>query len=348
MYKGAIIGFGGMARMHFNVVGIMEDMAYTGVYDVAEKANRDAAEAGLTVYESAEALLQDASVNFVLVATPNCYHKDYVIAALRAGKAVICEKPVTMNAKELEEIMAVQKETGASFTIHQNRRWDKDYCMVKKAIDDGMIGKPYYIESRVQGSRGIPGDWRCVKEAGGGMMLDWGVHLIDQMLQMVQSPVVELYAIVLEERFESDDNFKLLLTFENGVTAQIQVDTNCFISLPRWHVSGLDGTLVVEDWSCNGKIVVPSKTETVSFDEYLVVTTAGTTRTMAPRPPESMDTLPLPEVSPEWSDYYKNFFAHLDKNEPLLVTPEQALRVMKIMDYAFESSKEGKAIRCKL
>jgi len=350
MYKGAIIGFGGMAQMHQQTAGNgkAENVLYTGAYDINAERNELAASKGLKAYSSAQEIFDDSEVDFVLIATPNDYHKDYAIKALRAGKNVICEKPVTMNRHELEEIIKVRNETGKLFTVHQNRRWDRDFVIVKKAVEDGMIGKPYYIDSRVQGSRGIPGDWRCVKEAGGGMLLDWGVHLIDQVLQLVDSPVVSVYSIMLKTRYEVDDNFKLILTFENGTTSQIQVDTNCFISLPRWHVSGMSGTLQIDDWDCGGRIIVPSKTETVNFDEYIVVTSAGTTRTMAPRPPETMDTLPLPEVNPEWIEYYVNFANALSGKEKLLVTAEQALRVMTVIDYTFESSDTGKVIECRI
>ena len=334
--------------MHEQQSRKLDNLSYKGVYDVDEKQNISARSLGLMVYSSAEELLADSEIDFVLIATPNCFHMDYSIKALKAGKHVICEKPVTMNRFELEKIIEAKEKYGKVFTVHQNRRWDKDYCTVKKALEDDMIGKPYYIESRVQGSRGIPGDWRCVREAGGGMLFDWGIHLIDQMLDLVDSKVTEIYAILLETRYDVDDNFKLLLTFENGVTAQIQVDTNCFISLPRWHISAMEGTLVVNNWECEGKIVVPSKTETVSFDEYIVVTSAGTTKTMAPRPPETMDTIELPSVDPQWIDYYKNFASHLEGKADLTVTPEQALRVMTVIDLTFESSKTKSAIKCSI
>lgn len=69
--------------------------------------------------------------------------------------------------------------------VHQNRRWDPDFLTVKKMYDKNALGKFCRIESRVQGANGIPGDWRKFEEKGGGMMLDWGVHLIDQMVYML-------------------------------------------------------------------------------------------------------------------------------------------------------------------
>ena len=70
------------------------------------------------------------------------------------------------------------------FTVHQNRRWDNDYRMVKKFIETNELGRIFAIDSKVYGSRGIPGDWRREKQHGGGMVLDWGVHLLDQVLML--------------------------------------------------------------------------------------------------------------------------------------------------------------------
>ena len=349
MLNGAIIGYGGMAQWHYGATQKLEGISYTGVYDTADNRNGLAREAGLKVYNSPEEIYGDAAIDFILVATPNDYHKEYIINSLKAGKHVISEKPVTMNAGELIEAMAVAKETGKIFTVHQNRRWDEDYCTVKKAVRDNLIGKPYYYESRVQGSRGMYGDWRTVKEAGGGIMLDWGVHLIDQLLDLIDGKVVSVFAHMLSVKYKDiDDNFKLLMRFEDGTSAMVEVDTNCFIGLPRWHVSGIDGTLVVDDFQGNGKYVKAAEGVELKFDEFIIKTTAGTTRTMAPRPPESLETFTLPKVSPEWTEYYENFISHLNGSEPLLVTAEQALRVMKIMDMAFESERIGKSIECSI
>ena len=79
---------------------------------------------------------------------------------MKAGKHVISEKPVTMSCAELEEVRAVSEKTGKVFTVHQNRRMDKDFLIVKKAFADGVLGNVFSIESRVQGARGVPEGWR--------------------------------------------------------------------------------------------------------------------------------------------------------------------------------------------
>ena len=169
----AIIGYGGMGGWHHqNVSERIPAIHVKGAYDIRQEALDKAVHNGLYAYSSVEELLADPELDLVTVATPNNFHKDLVIRCLRAGKNVISEKPVAMNAPELEEMMAAAKESGKVFSVHQNRRWDKDYAIVKKALQSGVIGEPYFIESRVQGSRGPLFGWRGYKIDGGGMLLD--------------------------------------------------------------------------------------------------------------------------------------------------------------------------------
>jgi predicted dehydrogenase len=330
---------------HENIQSKVKEITVKGAFDIQEEARDKAREKGLYAYESADELLADPQIDLVTIAVPNDFHKNYAIRALRAGKNVVCEKPVTLNSKELEEIIAVSKETGKLFSVHQNRRWDKDYRIVKKLIDEGTIGKPYYIESRVEGSRRALHGWRGHKINGGGMLLDWGVHLLDQAMMLIDSPVVSVFAHMQSIYCtEVDDNFKGMIRFENGVNYLIEVATNCFINLPRWHVSAKDGTVVVEDWACNGRVVTCDTGAKMEWADDIVYTEAGPTRTMAPRPPETTIQSPLPDVHTDWTEYYQNIAATLDGKATLLVKPEQALRVMKVIDALFESDAKGAGV----
>ena len=340
-----IVGYGGMAQWHHNQINTIDSLKVIACYDINPEKVALSACKGLKPYNSLEDLLADGNVDIVLVCTPNNFHKEISIKALKAGKHVICEKPVTMNADDLTKVIFVAESEKRVFSVHQNRRWDKDFRTIKKAIEDNSIGKPFYIESRVQGSRGIPGDWRCVKVAGGGMLYDWGIHLLDQIMWLIDSPVVEVYAHLLSVKFsEVDDNFKLILKFKNGISALIEVDTYTFINLPRWHISGDAGTLVINDWDCSGKIMKANMVE-FKWEDGIVYTSAGPTKTMAPRPIETITKEKLPQVTSDCRDYYSNFAKAVQGEESLIVTPQQALRVMKVIDAAFYSSEHGVCVK---
>lgn len=349
MRKVGIVGFGGMGGYHCSQIceKLSEYLEVKGVFDVRKERMDYASSLGLVTYDSLEALLADEEISIVTIATPNNFHKNIAIDAMRAGKNVVCEKPVTMNAAELEEIIAVSDETGKVFTVHQNRRWDKDYCIIKKIFDDGIIGKPYMIESRVQGSKRVLQGWRGAKVNGGGMVLDWGIHILDQVMWMDKSKVKEVYADLYNiYSKEVDDNFKALIRFESGLSAMLQVDTNCFINQARWHVTAEDGTAIINDWSCKGRIIKLSDEKDLGWDDEIIYTEAGPTRTMAPRPRETTSELELPEVQTDWTDYYKNVIAAIDGSEELIVKPEEALRVMKVIEKIFESGACGKSVSC--
>lgn len=346
-----IIGFGGMGKYHTNEIRKHVDrLRVKGAYDINEEREQLAKEMGLCVYDSAEALVADEEIDIVLVATPNNWHRHYVEMALRAGKHVICEKPVMMNSAELEAVTETARASGKIFTVHQNRRWDRDYLLVKRELASGMLGKPFFIESRVQGARGIPGDWRCTKVAGGGMMLDWGVHLIDQMLTLFDSPVTEVYAQVLNVKYQNpendvDDNLKILLRFQNGVCAQIEVGTYNLLALPRWYVCGDRGTMKIEDWGSGADILYAKDVE-MQWENSIVYTAAGPTRTMAPRPQETVEEIHV-DIDENRSAhlYYDNVIDAIEGTAALIVTPEQAMRSMKVMEAAFRSSAEGICIK---
>ncbi len=342
--KTAIIGFGGMGSYHARQIKGISSLKVVGVYDIKPERIQQAVDEGYKGYATLEECLSDET-ELVIIAAPNNFHKELAIKAMKSGKHVICEKPVMMNSEELQEVLEVARLEKKIFTVHQNRRWDRDFVTVKEALGRKLIGEPFYIESRVQGSKGIPGDWRCVKEAGGGMLLDWGVHLLDQILWLVESSVTEIYAHLLSVKFEGiDDNFKVMLKFKNNLSALIEVDTYTFIPLPRWHVSTDTGTLVIHDWDCNGKILKANQVE-FKWEESIVYTSAGPTKTMAPRPVETIDEVSLPQVNPDCRDYYDNVAKAIRGEEEPIVTHKQMLRVMRIIDAIFESAQKGVCIK---
>lgn len=346
----AIIGFGGMGGWHAdNVSSKIEEIKVKGVYDIREDAKEKAKQKGYIVYNTIDELLHDEEIDLVTIATPNDSHKDYSIMCLRAGKNVVCEKPVTMNVAELEEIIKVSKECNKVFSIHQNRRWDKDYVIVKKLLKEGNIGTPYFIESRVQGSRRAMHGWRGHKPNGGGMVLDWGVHLLDQFLDLIDSKVVSVTSHLFNlYSDEVEDNIKILLRFENGVSCMCEMSTNCLINNPRWHISCTDGTVMIEDFKCNGKVVQLNTDAKMEWSDDIVYTEAGPTRTMAPRPVLTTTVQELPEVETSWTDYYINIAKVIDGEADLIVKPEEALRVMKVIEQVFLSQEKGCGVSCNI
>ncbi len=339
-----IIGYGGMGGWHVDKLKTLPEPELAGVWDIREVRRDLARERGLFVYESLEALLADVTVDMVLIATPNDCHKPLAIQAMEAGKHVVCEKPVTVSSQDLQEMIEASQRTGKFLTVHQNRRWDKDFLVVKKILEEGTLGPVFRIESRVQGAHGIPGDWRALPEHGGGMILDWGVHLLDQALLLYpEAKLNTVYASVSNvTNTLVDDGFFTELAFDNGVHMWVEVGTSNFIELPRWVVEGTDGTAVIEDFKRNGKIVCAHGED--DKDVVPVVTAAGLTKTMAPRRPETIRTLPLPEVESDVRDFYRNVVAHLNGEADRLIKLPQVARVMRLMEAIKKSAATGQVV----
>ena len=341
--KVAVIGYGGMGGWHCEHLQNSDVAELAGIYDIKEERRELARSRGIRAYESFEEVLADPEVDILTLAIPNDCHKEDAILGLRAGKNVISEKPVTLSSADLQEMIDAANETGKLFTVHQNRRWDADFLSMKEIYESGSLGPVFNIESRVHGSRGIPGDWRQLPEHGGGMMLDWGVHLIDQILQMIPEKIRTVYAVMDHVTNELvDDGFKLDIRFDSGLLVRVEVGTSNFINLPRWYMQGRDGTAIIYDWDLSGKIVRCENWD--EKDVVPVVTAAGLSKTMAPRDESTIAEHDVPKPNPDVHDFYRNVCKAIDGLEPQLVTHPQMMRVMKLMEAAFESDRQGQVI----
>ena len=345
--KWALIGYGGMGRWHVEKLRTLPEFEIAGVYDILPERREAAVKDGLTAYDSLESLLADASVELVTIATPNDLHRPIAVQAMAAGKHVISEKPVTLSSRDLQAMIDASRKYGRIFSVHQNRRWDEDFLIIKQIYDQNSLGRVFNIESRVHGSRGVPGDWRNTWLQGGGMILDWGVHMLDQLLMLVDEPVVSTFCTVSHvTNDEVDDGFKAIITFGNGLTAQVEVGTSNFINLPRWYMQGENGTAVIHDWALSGEIVKVSDWE--KRDAVPVVTAAGLTKTMAPRTEETIQRYPLPKVKSDVRDYYRNIARAIRGEEKQLVTHAQMMRVMRLMEACFKSAEENAVVHTRI
>ena len=346
VFGGAVIGYGGMGHFHGRQMKRIDGFELVGVYDIDPAVQEAAEKDGVHAYESREALLCDDRIDVVVIATPNDVHKEIAIDAMEHGKNVVSEKPVTLCPQDLEEMIAASERTGKLFTVHQNRRFDGDYLMVRDVINSGILGDVFRIESRVQGSRGIPSGWREEKEHGGGMLYDWGVHMLDQMLWFMQGTKLQtVYSTMTHiTNTECDDGFSVLCRFENGVEWIIEIQTNNFVQLPRWYVLGVNGSTIVEDWDRNGRIV--TVTDPTKNDSVPVVVGAGITLTMAPRTDETTRVIPLePEkYETSWDGYYENLLAHLRGEADILVTHDQQRLLVRVIEAIFRSAESGEVV----
>ncbi len=354
--KVGIIGFGGMGKWHagsitgeqkfcglkFNESDAVE---LAGIYDIDPVKMEQAIGFGVRTYESREALLADPEIDIVVIATPNDVHEEIACDAFNAGKHVICEKPVTLSCESLERMIACAEKNGRTFSVHQNRRFDDYYVTVKHLVEEGKIGDLISIESRVQSDHGIPGDWRKFEAQGGGMLYDWGVHMIDQQLWLCGYDVDRVYAHFDQlTGVEVDDGCYVDIYLKSGIVLRVEICTYNFIPLPLMYVRGRTGTILANTWF--GGLDMVRCTDWGDHDDILPVkAAAGFTKTMAPRGERAIERSHVDYEITDVHNYYRNFCDAIDGKETQLVTHDQMRVVMKVIMAAFESAKNNCVVK---
>jgi predicted dehydrogenase len=140
--------------------------------------------------------------------------------------------------------------------VHHSSRWDRDYRLVKEVIASGLLGDILVIQSKVTlcdegwpgwGIEGMANPWRIKAKYFGGLLFDWGPHLVDQLLLMVGKPLTGVFGQLQSGVWstEVDDHFFAVLKFDDKALCQIEVSNNGRIALPRWYVIGSRGTMEV-------------------------------------------------------------------------------------------------------
>ncbi len=316
-----IVGYGAMYSMgkhHSAEVRATAGMKLRAIYDLLPE-RRDAAkeeQPDATVYDSYEELLADDSVDLVVLVTPHHTHCALSVQASRAGKHVMTEKVMCLDVAEADEMIRAANEAGRLLTVYQNRRWDGDFLTVQKVLQSGQLGELFQIESSVNGFY-FPDGWRGVKQCGGGMLYDWGAHLVDQICTLMRpAQPTSVYAISHAGAHDVDIETQTtaMITFDNGVSAEIDVGCMSHIARPRWLIRGNKGALSMPDW--NTAVIKTAQTETRIDVE-----------------------------KPNWRAIYQNVADHLTKGRHLHVTAKDVRSAMQVLDAAFLSANTGEVAK---
>ncbi|MBQ8908581.1 MAG: Gfo/Idh/MocA family oxidoreductase [Clostridia bacterium] len=347
------IGFGSIVSGYHYTTAMREDVPFTptAVYDVDPARRALAEERGLQTFDNLADFLASHLFELVVIGIPNQYHCEYACAALEAGYHVMCEKPVAMSVEELEKMIATAEKTGKMFTVHQNRRYDRDALIVKEVIAGGKLGNLISVESRVHSANGNGQmfGWRMFADHGGGYFGDWGIHVLDQVLDVVRSPIRSVYGIVktLGSTDAGEDYTKIIITFKDGLTAQIEATDFAPLPLPKWMVYGDKGALRV-DGICGetGKLRCIKKSHVEETPALVYLNESVSERSYGKVVIDEWEERTVPEVpiTQDWAKLYLNLAGYLDGKEPLAVDPAGVLRCFRVLEAAKRSSETGEAV----
>lgn len=174
-------------------------------------------------------------IDVVLVCSENVLHKEMVIAAAKAKKHILCEKPIATTIEDAEEMIAACEENGVKLSIAYPVRYSAPICDLKKAIDAGELGDIVAIRSTNRGQN--PGGWFIDEQlAGGGAVLDHTVHMVDIMRWYLDSEAMEVSAFANRyfTELDTDDAGIMTIVFENGVVASHDASWSRFPQFPTW------------------------------------------------------------------------------------------------------------------
>jgi scyllo-inositol 2-dehydrogenase (NADP+) len=300
-----------------------------GVFDpVAQLCQQVAAKYGVSAYPTWEALLADPGVSLAVIATPTKYHKDLAIAALQAGKNVVVEKPMAMDASEAEAMIAEAERRGLVLTVHKNRRWYAEFRTVRRILEEGLLGRVFSITKRTSGPPPAGGEretWRSHKAMGGGLLNEMGSHLVDQVLLLVPSKVERLLGTTKHVfTRERDDFFEITLWFADGTLGHIQGYSSVYLPQPMWYIQGIEGTLISDQDNNWGKMTLVRR----SGDLILNIN---------PDPLEG-------GIEQAGRFFYTSLAGTLLRGEELAVKPRQVLRVVQVLDAARQSAQIGEVM----
>jgi len=322
-----LLGYGpsfNMGKGHADWINATPGLTTVAMCDI-DPARVEAAKQELPNMEGyfadVDALLAMPDLDLVVVILPHNLHAPMTLKCLQAGKHVVVEKPFCINVAEANAMIDLARAQGLMLSLFHNRRWDGDYLTIRDLIARGLIGEVFHIECGQTGYRHPGFWWRSDKEISGGVMYDWGAHFLDWILNMVPARVTQVTGNFQKRVWNAvtnEDFGQAYIRFENGTTADYITSSISASSRPKWRINGTKGAI-----------------EMSGADITLITFVNGIRQ-------DSVVKVTLPGYGSV--EYYRNVADHLLRGEELAVKPEQARRVIGVIEAAQLSSQRGVSV----
>ncbi|MFD0712382.1 Gfo/Idh/MocA family protein [Paenibacillus sp. GCM10027626] len=349
-----IIGCGGIANgKHMPSLAKVKEAEIVAFCDIvverAEEAKAKYGNEDAKVYSDYTELLKDASIEVIHVCTPNDSHAEISIAAMEAGKHVLCEKPMAKTAADARRMLEVSKQTGKKLSIGYNNRFRTDSRALKQVCESGELGEVYFAKAHAIRRRAVPtwGVFLDEEKQGGGPLIDIGTHALDLVLWMMDNykPKVVLgrayHKLSQTEnaanawgpwdpaKFTVEDSAFAMITMENG--ASIVLESSW--ALNTLEVDEAKVTLCGTKAGADMKqgLRINGEENSRLYVKEIELSSGGVAFY------EGASDDPAELEARAWIDSVLN-------DKELIVKPEQALVVSEILEAIYESSQTGKAI----
>jgi len=325
-------GFGGR-YFHAPLLAAAPECAFLGVVTTSAErralVSREHPEAA--TFASLEELAA-AGAEAVAISTPADTHSPLTDAALDLGLAVVCDKPFALDAASARASVERAEQRGLALSPYQNRRWDSDFLTVRSLVDRGELGSLTRFESRFERFTPDPGPGA----SGGGTLLDFGAHLVDQALVLL-GPVARVYAEWRVRESGLDDDVFVALTHTSGATSHLYGSWSEGAPGDRFRVTGTTGSYVVGG---------PMDSQEAALIAGQTPVTLGAGWGAEPRERygrvqrgEAGETVPT--VNGAWQTFYPDFARAVRGEGPLPVESRDAVASLTVLDAARRSATDG-------
>lgn len=354
LYRIGIIGCGGIANgKHLPSLSKLENVELAAFCDIVEEraaeAKKQYGSADAEIYTDYQELLKDETLDIVHVLTPNISHAEISIAALEAGKHVMCEKPMAKTAAEAQLMLEAAERTGKKLTIGYNNRFRQDSMYLKQLCEAGELGSIYFAKAHAIRRRAVPtwGVFLDEEKQGGGPLIDIGTHALDLTLWMMDNyqPKVVLGTTHHElsqrenaanawgpwdpQKFSVEDSAFGMIVMENGATIMLESSwalNSLDVDEAKCSLSGTEaGADMKNGLRINGEKFSRLYTNEIELSSGGVDFYEGQSEN-------------APDVE------MRKWIEAIDKDLEPVVTPKQALVVSQILEAIYESAHTGKAV----
>jgi len=258
-----VVGLGRIGRNHLSEIASFPDRfkIVAGADHDPERLNAMCPEElkNAAKYDSLDKMLKHPGLDMVTIGTRHPDHVPMAIKILKAGKIAVVEKPTATSVTEFDSMLKVAKKYPHKLFLRHNRRFEPAFVKVMELMDSGLIGDVQYIKLYRSVGYCRRNDWMTMPEFYGGLLSNWGPHLIDQALQLLGSPVKDLWADVRHviSIGAGDDHFKIILKGKNGRLADIEVSGANALPGREMEIIGSRGTIIYENGKLSARYVEP-------------------------------------------------------------------------------------------
>jgi predicted dehydrogenase len=283
---------------------------------------------GIQTYTSVDDMLSKSDVELVTIITPHDTHARLALQCLQAGRHVVCEKPMAITTSECDEMINEARKRELVLSTYHNRHWDGCILQAVREIGAGAIGEVYRADITMGAHRAPRDWWRDSRSISGGILYDWGVHLLEYTLQIMRGKILEVSGFARQGHWAAQSPWKEDAN-EDEAAAVVRLDGNRWINLSITSLDPDPRTELIRFHGTDGSYVLNQQT-------YQVIT---------PGPDGEVLVRRGKNPKGESWQYYANVAQHLAGEEDLVITPEWSRRPIHILDLAVRSAKEEKALK---